>query len=73
MENLRESSFQKFQKEIAELKPNLPKDYKAKFFKMHPEYDSYRGGVLLQNVIAGRSSDILILDALKQIVKQQTL
>jgi hypothetical protein len=65
-----ETATQKFYREVAELKPLLPKDWKMQFIKQHPEYDSYRGGLILHNVINGSSTDTVVLQGLKEIVEQ---
>lgn len=62
---------QAFHMEVAALKPKLPKDWKIQLIKILPEYDSYRGGILIHNVINGKSTDTAILAALKLIVEQQ--
>lgn len=64
----RESATQAFYREVAELKPRLPKDWKLRFIKMHPDYDSYRGGIVLHHVINGGSTDFTVLEGIKKIV-----
>lgn len=65
---IKETATQKFHREIRELKPKLPKDWRITFFQMCPAYDSYKGGLMLNNVINGNSTDETILEALKKIV-----
>lgn len=65
-----ETAAQKFHKELESLKKDLPKDWRIQLFQLLPDYDSYRGGLLLKNVWAGKSTDTAILEGLKQIVKK---
>ncbi len=65
-----ETATQKFYKEVAELKPRLPDNWKLKFWAMHPEYDTYRGGVLINNVLKGCSTDPVILEGMKKIIEE---
>lgn len=65
-----ETATQKFHREVQELRPRLPKDWKLRFIKKHPEYDSYQGGKMLHKVINGQGSDPVVLEGLKKIVKQ---
>lgn len=66
----KETATQAFYREIAELKPKLPEDWKLRFIKKYPEYDSYRGGISLHLVINLRSTDLTILKGLKEIVQE---
>ena len=61
---------QAFRERLEKLKPNLPVGYKAKFFKANPDYDTASGATLLNNVIAGRSTDTTILEALEKMAKK---
>lgn len=63
-----ESATEAFRRKIKELKPKLPDNWKLLFIAEHPEYDSYRGGVVLHNVINGRSTDQVVLEGLEKIV-----
>lgn len=63
-----ETATEAFRKQIGELKPRLPKDWKLRFIKEHPEYDSYQGGILLHLVINQRSTDTVVLEGIKKIV-----
>lgn len=65
-----ETATQAFYREIAELKPRLPKDWKTRFFQKYPAYDSYRGGILLHHVINGNSTDSTVLTGIREIVKE---
>jgi len=66
----KETATQKYHREMAEIKPKLPDDWRIQFLKMHPEYDSYKGGVLVSNCMNGKSTDTVILEAFKKIVEQ---
>lgn len=68
--NDHETATQAFKREVRELRPRLPKNWKLQFIALHPEYDSYRGGVILHNVINGQSTDPTVLEGLKQIIKE---
>lgn len=67
----RETATQAFYREVAELRPLLPKDWKLKFIAKHPEYDSYKGGVVLHNVINGSSTDPVVLEGMREIVQSE--
>lgn len=66
-----ETAAQRFHRQIAEIAPLLKSipDWRIQLFKMLPDYDSYRGGLLLKNVLSGNSTDMAILDALQKITK----
>lgn len=66
--NDHETATQAFKREVRELRPRLPKNWKLQFIALHPEYDSYKGGVILHNVINGQSTDLTVLEGLKKIV-----
>jgi hypothetical protein len=65
-----ETATQAFKREVAELRPRLPKDWKIRFLARHREYDSYRGGLILHNVINGQSSDPVVLAGIREIVTE---
>lgn len=66
----RETATQAFYREVAELRPQLPKDWKIQFIEMYPQYDSYRGGLILHNVINGASTDPVVLEGIKKIIEK---
>lgn len=66
----RETAVQAFRREVTELRPNLPKDWKTRFIKKYPLYDTYRGGITLHLVINGRSTDPAVLTGLREIVAE---
>ena len=68
-EIINETATQKFHREVKELKPFLPKDWKMQVVTMLPMYDSYRGGILLHHLINHRTTDVAVLDCLKKIVE----
>lgn len=67
---IKETATQKFHREMKELKPLLPENWRIKFFQMYPAYDTYRGGLMLNNVFNGNSTDETILAGLKEIIKK---
>lgn len=66
----RESAAKAFYKEIAELRPRLPKDWRMRFVMMYPAYDNYQGGLLLHNIIQGRSTRPEVLEGMKEIIRR---
>jgi hypothetical protein len=63
-----ETASQRFYKEIRKIKPLLPKDWNEQFLDAYPEYNTRKGTILVHNVINCKSTDYIILDALKEIV-----
>ena len=63
-----ETAAQAFRREVSDLKLRLPKDWKLRFIGMYPDYDSYRGGIILHHVINGNSTDMIVLEGLRNIV-----
>lgn len=66
----RESAAQAFYREIAELRPRLPKDWRMRFVMMYPAYDNYQGGLLLHNIIQGRSTSPEVLEGMKEVIRR---
>jgi hypothetical protein len=64
----RETATQAFYREVSELKPRLPKDWKNRFVQKYPDYDTIRGGVILHNVINGASTDAVVLAGIREII-----
>lgn len=54
---------------VAAIKSQLPKGVKAIITKEHSEYDTIAGGRLIDNVIAGKSSDLKLTEILEEIAK----
>jgi hypothetical protein len=54
---------------VKAIKPNLPKNYRAIILSNYPEYNSVKGGVLIQNVVAMRTADVLLTEILEKIAK----
>lgn len=65
-----ETATQAFYREVAELKPRLPKDWKMRFVNKYPNYDSYRGGLQLHYVINLDSTNMEVLKGLKEIIAE---
>lgn len=66
----RETATQLFYREVAELRPRLPKNWKSRFLLKYPDYDTVRGSHALMNVIAGKSTDQVVLEGIREIVKE---
>jgi hypothetical protein len=64
------SAAQAFYEEVQQLKPRLPKDWKLRLVLKNPQYDSYKGGVLLHNIINCKSTDPTVLQLLKEIIEE---
>ncbi len=63
---------QAFYEQMEQLRPTLPKDWKTQFLKKHSDYDNNRGITLLTNVVHGQSTDVIVLELLKKIIKRKT-
>ena len=68
---VKETATQKFHREMKELKLLLPANWRITFFQMYPAYDTYRGGLELNNVFNGNSTNETILEGLKEIIKKE--
>lgn len=49
------------------IKGKLPKNYKEVLLTNHPEYNNHKGAILVQNVVALRSADVVITEILERI------
>lgn len=65
MDNLRESPSSRLKSEIAAIRNDLPKDIRERIFKRFPEYNTYKNGTLINNVLAGTSSDARLTEIIK--------
>lgn len=55
-----------FNEQIVELKRFLPKNYKSELLQLLPEeYDSMEGGRIIDNCMNYRSTDMVVLEAVK--------
>lgn len=63
---------QAFYEQMEQMRPHLPTDWKAQFLKRYPHYDNSKGIVLLNNVVHGQSTDVLVLELLKKLVKRKS-
>lgn len=70
LQEKRETAVQAFRREIAELRPLLPGNWKELFIQENPEYDSLKGSIILHNVINGRSTDPAVLAGIKKIIEK---
>lgn len=61
------SATARFYTEMKDLKKDLPKDWRTLFFKRNPHYDNHKGAVLVDNVFYLRSTDVLVMEAFKEI------
>ncbi len=61
-----------FYERITQLKAQLPKKFhKMDLIKHLPkEYDSYGGGIIIDRVMAMRTTDMAVLEALEKCVKE---
>lgn len=66
----------KFNPEVAKLKERvkvvrtkLPKGYRDLFFAAYPQYDSYRGAQLVNNVLVGQATDITVTELLEELAE----
>jgi hypothetical protein len=66
----RETAQEAFHRELDEIRPSLPKDWRTRFFLRRKDYDSYRGGELLNRVMSRRSTDNVILETLREIAAE---
>lgn len=66
----RETATQAFHREVKELKPRLPDDWKVRFVLKYPAYNSYQGGLILAAVINQRSTDLKVLEGLKVLIAE---
>lgn len=65
------TAIQWFYDRVTELKAKLPKDHKMPLLALLPrEYDSYKGGVIISNVLNCRTTDMVVLEALEKLVKE---
>lgn len=68
MEITKKTANQWFKETIEEIKKTLPENYKMDLLALlPPEYDSYGGGAIINNVLNGRSTDMTVLEALKKL------
>lgn len=71
IDKTRKSAVEWFNDQIVELKPQLPKNYKMDLLALLPkEYDTAGGGRVIDNVMNLRTTDMAVLEALKELVKQ---
>lgn len=54
-------------------KPNLPEGWVSILIRHYPEYDTIAGGHLLKNIIAGRSSDLIITEIIEKIANKELI
>lgn len=67
-----QTATQWYREQVENLKKQLPKDFKIKLLAFLPkEYDTYRGGLTIQNVLYGNSTDMNILEGLKKVVENE--
>ena len=52
---------------VKAIKSTLPKNYKDILYANHPEYNTHKGSVLVQNVVSLRSADIALTEILEKI------
>lgn len=52
---------------VKKIKALLPKNYKEILFANYPEYNTAKGAILIQNVVAQRSADIVVTEILERI------
>lgn len=67
---VRESAVQRAHREMKELKPLLPTDWRIRFFLKYKDYDTAGGGRLVNDVYNLRTTDVFILDGLKEVAKE---
>jgi hypothetical protein len=67
----------KFNPEVAKLKERvkvvrtkLPKGYRDIFFETYPQYNSYRGAQLVNNVLVGQATDITVTELLEDLAEK---
>ncbi len=72
-EIVRETARQAFRREMMDIKLRLPQDWKIRFLSRYKEYDSYKGGVLLTNVLNDKTTDEIVLKGLKEVVQAYEL
>lgn len=56
-----------FIKRVKSAKVDLPKDYKKIIYTNYPEYNTHEGSVLVQNVVACRTADVVLTEILEKI------
>lgn len=68
--SLRQSPNDHYKARVKAIKKRLPKNVRAMVFELHPQYLTVDGIALLNNVISGSSSCMLLTEVLEQIAKQ---
>ena len=51
--------------QVAKIKNDLPHNVKKLIIEKFPEYDTKKGTILIQNVLAGRTADLRLTEILK--------
>lgn len=64
-----ETATQAFYREIKELKPRLPVDWKELFMELYPEYNTHKGANRLHHVVNGQSTDPVVMQGMKTIIE----
>lgn len=59
-----------FREQLAEVKKDLPENYRQKLFEKRPDLDSSKGINRINNVITGRTTDLSLLNTLREIVAE---
>lgn len=65
MNELRKSPSAALKEQVAKIKCDLPKNIRELIYEKFPEYNTAKGAVLIQNVLAGRSADLRLTEILK--------
>lgn len=65
MTELRKSPSVELKAQVAKIKNDLPHNVKTLIIEKFPEYDTKKGTILIQNVLAGRSADVRLTEILK--------
>lgn len=67
MTQLRENPRTKLIEQVKAIKGELPKNIRERIFNKFPEYNTAKGAVLIQNVLAGRTADARLTEILKSL------
>lgn len=65
MTELRKSPSVELKAQVAKIKNDLPHNIKTLIIEKFPEYDTKKGTILIQNVLAGRTADLRLTEILK--------
>jgi hypothetical protein len=62
-----------YRDKIKALRKNLPSGFRAIIYKHYPEYNSNEGISLINNVISGASTEVVITEILERIASKELI